>query len=189
MSCTQPPLSLAILIETDYQSGGTCDETTCTKVEGLVLKNLVFHNSSSPGRIVCSEIQPCSNITLDNVQINGFFHNEWGPCRNVVSSTFSNVLPTGLEDLCGLTKQNSHDNIPTDDENNGNEKLAGSIVLLCIFATAMVAGLGYHFRHRIRYGLNHVQQYFSGSQTSSDLDKPFLDHIIFETTETDTIVV
>ena len=94
----------AIIIEAGYQSGGSCDETNCTRIEDIVLRNLVFHNSSRPGRIVCSEKQPCSNITFDNVQINGFFTNEWGRCDSVVSSTFTDVLPLGLKELCDKEK-------------------------------------------------------------------------------------
>ena len=46
----------AILIEAGYQSDGTCD----ARIEDIVLRNLTFHNSSSPGRILCPEEQPCA---------------------------------------------------------------------------------------------------------------------------------
>ena len=57
----------AIIIEAGYQSSGSCDESNCTVIKDIVLRNLTFHNASRPGRIVCSSVSPCTNITFDRV--------------------------------------------------------------------------------------------------------------------------
>ncbi|KAL7550951.1 hypothetical protein ACHAWF_017294 [Thalassiosira exigua] len=156
----------AILIEGDYQSKGSCDESNCTRIEGLLLKNLVFHNSSSPGRIVCSDKQPCSNITMDNVTINGFVSSEWGNCKNVISSTFTNVLPTGLEELCAHEKS---DGKPTNDKSNGKKRDTILVVFICIFAAVPLIGLLCYFKYRIRTGWKRHHQ-----DGTDDVDQPLL---------------
>ena len=172
----------AILIETDYQSDGSCDGTTCTRVEGIVLRNLVFHNSSTPGRIVCSEKQPCSNITFENVQINGFVRNEWGKCDNVVSSTFTNVMPKGLAEMCG---NNTNPHTP-DKHSDGGSKKRKIIVTNLILGSLVLIGVLYYFRDPVRDALKvaweGLHRYFHGSEASGDVREPLLDReIVFET--------
>ena len=88
----------AILIETDYQSSGQCNATTCTEIRDIVFRNFTG-NARGPGQLGCYAARPCINITLDNVHINTT--GQWG-CHNVSSGTFTNVSPPGLAEACGL---------------------------------------------------------------------------------------
>ena len=90
----------AIIIEAGYQSGGSCDKSNCTVIQDIVLKNLTFHNASVPGRIVCSSVSPCTNITFDRVNVNGYYKHNWGVCSNVNTNSFKEVSPPGIEELC-----------------------------------------------------------------------------------------
>jgi len=92
--------NLGIQIETDYQSSGGCNATTCTEIRDIVWRN---HSGSagSPGALSCMPARPCINITLIDVNITGRNGNSWG-CTNVSSGTFINVHPPGLQEACGL---------------------------------------------------------------------------------------
>lgn len=176
----------AILIEAGYQSDGTCDATNCTRIEDIVLRNLTFHNSSSPGRILCPEEQPCSNITLDNVKVNG--GNQWFDCENVLDSTFTNVLPTGLKELC--EKNSKSDNGPVNpskkndiiktDQNGGS--VNKGLVFVCIFFSGVAIGFLIYccFKYDIRIGWNRVRQYCCAGSSEEEGREPLLDTVIFE---------
>ena len=148
----------------------------------------MFHNSSRPGEIVCPEKQPCSNITFDNVQINGFVHNEWGKCENVASSTFTDVLPAGLGELCAKTKSTTPDTPIDDDDNgkNGENKVLVFVWTICLVA---IIGLLYCFKDAIRIAWNNICRYCCGSKTSTVSTEPLLESIIFETTDANTVMV
>ena len=92
--------NLGIQIETDYQSSGGCNATTCTEIRDILWRN---HTGSagSPGALSCMPARPCQNITLIDVNITGRSGNSWG-CTNVSSGTFINVSPPGLKEACGL---------------------------------------------------------------------------------------
>ena len=90
-----------ILIETDYQSGGTCNATSCTEIRDIVFRNFTVQAPSGTGYLNCYAARPCQNITLDGVHINS---SAWGQgsCNNVASGTFNDVTPPGLAKVCGL---------------------------------------------------------------------------------------
>ncbi len=93
-----------ILIETDYQSGGTCNATSCTEIRDIVFRNFTVDvvgglGGGGPGVIGCFTERPCVNVTLENVHINTT--GRWG-CHNLSSGSFVNVTPPGLAEACGL---------------------------------------------------------------------------------------
>ena len=92
--------NLGIQIETDYQSSGKCNATTCTEIRDIVWRNISM-SAGSPGALSCMPDRPCVNITLQDVNITGRNGNGWG-CNNVSSGTFINVSPPGLAKACGL---------------------------------------------------------------------------------------
>ena len=89
-----------IFIETDYQSAGECNATTCTEIRDIVFRNFTG-NARSAGTLGCAAARPCINITLENVHINASSRGGWA-CTNVSSGTFVNVTPPGLAIACGL---------------------------------------------------------------------------------------
>ena len=93
--------NLGIQIETDYQSSGKCNATTCTEIRDIVWRNITM-SAGSPGALSCMPDRPCVNITLEDVNITGRNGNGWG-CNNVSSGTFINVNPPGLAKACGLS--------------------------------------------------------------------------------------
>ena len=93
-----------ILVETDYQSGGQCNASTCTDIRDIVFRNFTVHvvgglGGGGPGDIGCYAARPCTNITFEDVWVNTT--GTWG-CKNLASGTFTNVTPPGLAEACGL---------------------------------------------------------------------------------------
>ena len=189
----------AIIIEAGYQSGGGHqDLSNTTRIENIVLRNLTFHNSSSPGRIICSDTLPCSNITLDNVKINGAIRDEWGNCTNVIDSTFTNVMPTGLKELCQRysPKYTDNDDDPSKkddtDNNEQSRSVSYTVAFLCIFFGGVAFGLLVFLclKYDIRNGWKRIR-HCSRSTVSGECREPLLDsNVIFESTNTaNTILV
>ena len=172
---------LAIIIEAGYQSQGFCNASNCTQIENILLRNLIFHNSSRPGRIVCAEDQPCSNITFDNVQINGFFHDDWGACDNVVSSTFADVSPVGLEALC--TAEGKSATTPSDTDSK--KKQAMAIMFACLVFTIVVVGSLFYFSDGIRKGLDSIHWCCCGSKVSGG---DHMEPLLFEVTHDEVLL-
>lgn len=92
--------NIGMEIETDYQSSGGCNATTCTEIRDIVYRNLTFNNLRSPGSFQCYPARPCVNLTFENIWVN-CTGCKWG-CKNVSSGTFVNVTPPGLQEACGL---------------------------------------------------------------------------------------
>ena len=185
----------AIIIEAGYQSGGGHQYlSNTTRIENIVLRNLTFHNSSSPGRIICSDTLPCSNITLDNVKINGAIRDEWGNCTNVVDSTFTNVMPTGLKELCQRysPKYTDNDDDPSKkDDTDNNEQSRSSVAFLCIFFWGVAFGLliFLYLKYDIRNGWKRIC-HCSRTTVSGECREPLLDsNVIFESTDTANTVL
>ncbi len=93
-----------ILIETDYQSGGTCTADTCTEIRDILFRNFTVEvvgglGGGGPGLIGCYKARPCENITFEDISINTT--GTWG-CHNLTSGSFVNVTPPGLAKACGL---------------------------------------------------------------------------------------
>jgi len=94
-----------ILVETDYQSSGKCDATTCTEIRDIVFRNMtvmILGNGGGngvPGNIGCFKERPCVNFTFENIHVNTTAG--WA-CRNLSSGTFSNISPPGLQQACDL---------------------------------------------------------------------------------------
>lgn len=95
-----------ILVETDYQSGGTCNSTTCTEIRDIVWRNFTVllvggSDGGGAGTIGCYKERPCVNLTFEDVHVNTTA--AWG-CRSLASGTFVNVTPPGLAAACGLAE-------------------------------------------------------------------------------------
>lgn len=93
--------NMGFVIEANYQSGGNCNATSCTEISDIVWRNNTG-SPNCPGTFGCNPARPCTNITLENINLT--VRNTacgWG-CTNVSSGTFVNVLPGGLEKACGL---------------------------------------------------------------------------------------
>lgn len=93
-----------ILVETDYQSGGECNATTCTEIRDVVFRNLTVllvggADGGSPGQIGCFPQRPCTNFTFEDVHVNSTAG--WG-CHGLASGRVVNVTPPGLAAACGL---------------------------------------------------------------------------------------
>lgn len=60
-----------ILVETDYQSSGGCNATTCTEIRDILWKNFTVDivgtmgGNGGPGQIGCFPERPCVNFTFD----------------------------------------------------------------------------------------------------------------------------
>ena len=177
--------NIAILIEAGYQSEGKCDATNCTRIEDIVLRNLIFYNSTSPGSISCREEQPCLNITFDNVTIINDNHT-WGACENVVDSTFNNVMPNGLNEMCEPHNDNNNDH-------RSQQKGYAKVFISIFFGGVAIGVLIFcYLRYDIASGWKKVTDYVSSKLQMSDMDgsrEPLLDTIVFETGDTNTIVV
>jgi len=97
--------STGILVETDYQSSGQCNATTCTEIRDILWKNFTVEivgndgGNGGPGDFGCFKDRPCSNFTLIDVNINTT--SGWG-CAFLSSLTVDNVSPPGLQTACGL---------------------------------------------------------------------------------------
>ena len=89
-----------IQIETDYQSSGGCNATTCTDIRDIVWRNF-SGSAGSPGGPSCMAARPCVNLTFEDINITGRSGQTWG-CTNVSSITVRNVFPPGLQEACGL---------------------------------------------------------------------------------------
>ena len=97
--------TLGILVETDYQSGGSCNATTCTEIRDIVFRNWTVGivgnggGNGNAGNIGCYANRPCQNFTFQDI-----FTNTTGGwlCRNLSSGSFSNIHPPGLQEACGL---------------------------------------------------------------------------------------
>ena len=156
-----------------------------------MLRNLTFYNTSSPGSITCRKEQPCSNITFDNVKIINYNHT-WRACENVIDSTFTNVLPKGLKEMCG--SKSSKSTKPNDNNNDRSHQKGYAMVFISIFFGGVAVGvlIFCYLRYDVRSGLKKVRHYISSKLQMSDMDgsrEPLLDTIIFETDDTNTIVV
>ena len=94
-----------ILVETDYQSGGECNATTCTEIRDITFRNFTVNivgtmgGNGGPGDIGCYKARPCVNFTFQDIYINTTA--SWS-CRNLTSITVNNVTPGGLQEACGL---------------------------------------------------------------------------------------
>ena len=94
-----------ILVETDYQSSGDCNATTCTEIRDIVFRNFTVNivgsmgGNGNPGNIGCFPERPCHNFTFEDVFINTT--SGWS-CKNLSSITVKNVTPSGLQEACGL---------------------------------------------------------------------------------------
>ena len=86
-----------IEIETDYQSGGECNATSCTEIRDIVFRNITSL-AGSPGSLSCFPERPCVNVTLENVHILPA-DGTWS-CNNVTGLTVIDVSPPGLEEAC-----------------------------------------------------------------------------------------
>ena len=94
-----------ILVETDYQSSGGCNATTCTEIRDVLWRNFTVlivgtgAGNGGPGQIGCFPERPCSNFTFQDVFINTTA--PWH-CSNLSSISVTNVSPPGLAAACGL---------------------------------------------------------------------------------------
>jgi len=94
-----------ILVETDYQSSGDCNASTCTEIRDIYFRNFsvgIVGNgggNGGPGQIGCFPERPCANFSFVDVSINTTAR--WS-CSNLTSITVSNVSPPGLQAACGL---------------------------------------------------------------------------------------
>ena len=94
-----------ILVETDYQSSGSCNASTCTEIRDVVFRNYTvmlvgtFGGNGGPGDIGCYKERPCVNFTFENVYVNTTAR--WS-CGSLTSGKFFNVSPAGLQSACGL---------------------------------------------------------------------------------------
>ena len=91
-------------METDYQSSGKCNASTCTEISDIIFRNFTVllvggADGGGAGSIGCFTARPCTNITFDNVHVNS--SGGWG-CHSLASGTFTNVSPPGLQQACGL---------------------------------------------------------------------------------------
>lgn len=97
--------TMGILVETDYQSSGQCNATTCTEISNILFRNFTVNivgtgaGNGSPGNIGCFAARPCMNFTFEDININTTAG--WS-CRNLSSIAVSNVTPGGLQAACGL---------------------------------------------------------------------------------------
>ena len=96
-----------ILVETDYQSSGGCNATTCTEIRDILFQNFTVdlvggEGGGGPGSITCFPERPCANFSFVDVRVNT--KGAWG-CRNLSSGTFDRVSPPGLAGACGLAGQ------------------------------------------------------------------------------------
>ena len=183
--------NIAILIEAGYQSNGKCDATNCTRIEDIVLRNLIFYNSSSPGSISCRKEQPCSNITFDNVTILNYNHT-WRACENVVDSTFNNVMPNGLNEMCGGTSKSKPHNDYNNDQRSQQKGYAKVFISIFFGGVAVGVLIFCYLRYDIKSGWKKVRNYVSSKLQMSDMDgsrEPLLDTIVFETGDANTIMV
>jgi polygalacturonase len=95
----------AILVETDYQSSGGCNATSCTEIRDILWRNLTVlivgtgAGNGGPGQIGCYPERPCANFSFENININTTAR--WS-CSNLTSITVTNVTPPGLAAACGL---------------------------------------------------------------------------------------
>jgi polygalacturonase len=94
-----------ILVETDYQSSGECNATTCTEIRDVLFRNFTvdivgnFGGNGGPGQISCFPNRPCANFTFENIRINTTA--AWS-CNNLTSIRVTDVPPPGLQTACGL---------------------------------------------------------------------------------------
>jgi polygalacturonase len=94
-----------ILVETDYQSGGSCNASTCTDIRDVTFRNFTVNivgnmgGNGGPGSIGCYTERPCANFTFEDIRINTTAG--WD-CHNLTSITVNNVSPGGLREACGL---------------------------------------------------------------------------------------
>jgi polygalacturonase len=88
-----------IYLETDYQSSGGCNATTCTEIRDIVFRNN-SGNARSVGSLTCMPSRPCVNISFEDLVFNAT-NTEWG-CKNVSSGFVRNVTPPGLAEACGF---------------------------------------------------------------------------------------
>jgi polygalacturonase len=94
-----------ILVETDYQSSGGCNATSCTEIRDILWRNLTVlivgtgAGNGGPGQIGCFPERPCANFTFENIYINTTAR--WS-CSNLTSIAVTNVTPPGLAAACGL---------------------------------------------------------------------------------------
>jgi polygalacturonase len=93
--------SAGMFLETDYQSGGECNATTCTEIRDIVWRNLTFNNIGGwpAGSFHCYAARPCVNLTWQDISANTT--RAWS-CSNVSSGSVRNVSPPGLAQACGL---------------------------------------------------------------------------------------
>ena len=65
----------AILVETDYQSSGGCNATTCTEIRDILWRNMTVlivgtgAGNGGPGQIGCYPERPCSNFTFVRLNV------------------------------------------------------------------------------------------------------------------------
>lgn len=94
-----------ILVETDYQSSGGCNATTCTEIRDIVFRNFTVDivgnggGNGGPGQISCFVDRPCANFTFEAININTTA--AWS-CKNLASIRVADVSPPGLQAACGL---------------------------------------------------------------------------------------
>ena len=95
--------STGLQIETDYQSAGQCNASTCTQISNISYTNLTIVGPEAPGAFDCFPGAPCVNITWKDVRV----LNATGPwnCKNVASGSVQNVLPEGLAGACGFASE------------------------------------------------------------------------------------
>jgi polygalacturonase len=94
-----------ILVETDYQSSGGCNATTCTEISDILWRNFTVDivgtgaGNGGPGQVSCFKDRPCRNFTFEDIRINTTAR--WS-CSNLEGITVTNVSPPGLASACGL---------------------------------------------------------------------------------------
>jgi polygalacturonase len=93
--------STGLEIETDYQSSGQCNASTCTSISGISYVNLTLVGPGTPGSFNCFPGAPCENVTWRDVRVVNT-SGAWD-CKNVASGSVENVVPGGLAQACGLS--------------------------------------------------------------------------------------
>ncbi len=93
--------STGLEIETDYQSSGQCNASTCTSISGISYVNLTLVGPGTPGSFNCFPGAPCENVTWRDVRVVNT-SGAWD-YKNVASGSVENVVPGGLAQACGLS--------------------------------------------------------------------------------------